>query len=255
MIKKESYGLIAIDGTDSYNISGQNVPKITHVFHFYQAFAANPDYKFYSDGPRYKVTGFDAGQIAWRAAAQGERIFSLLRKHGIENPRLCIVGWSRGAMIAIRVANLLRPFGEVYFLGLWDTVDMSVSLSVEPVENAKHVFHAKRSLAGSRQWSMRERHTLEMVATGKKIKCLTSSKHDPFPTVGGLSSYSNLEAYFDTSHGGSGGGMEKFKPEGWFDDHTPWQSQATLNRAREEEVNAYRWIREGATRLGVPIHY
>ena len=94
--------------------------------------------------------------------------------------RIVIVGHSRGGLIATVLAHMLSPIVRVYFVGLYDAVDREPCLDGATIDNAKIVFHARRSPeVGSRKM-------FSNTATRYKVEQYE-------------------ESFFYTSHGGIGG--------------------------------------------------
>jgi|SRR5579859_886708 len=99
---------------------------------------------------------------------------------GTDQVRVVLVGHSRGGLVATVLARMLSPVVRVYFLGLYDAVGREPCLDGSTIENAKIVFHARRSPdVGSR---------------GMFGNTATQHRVDHYE-----------ESYFYTSHGGIGG--------------------------------------------------
>jgi hypothetical protein len=169
--------------------------------------------------------------------------------------RVILVGHSRGGLIATVLARMLSPLIQVYFLGLYDSVDRQPCLDGEVVENVKYVFHARRH-----------------------------------PQVGSRTYFSNTstqykaeyyeEKYFYTSHGGIGGSFVTDRTQvGMFDDgacvvQPPQRPVVTRGGVvmvdntnpltkklgkpidiicADGSAEADRFIREGARKFGLPV--
>lgn len=113
----------------------------------------------------------------------------------INDVRIVLIGHSRGGLVVTNIARMLSPLVQVYFMGLYDSVDREGCLDAMKVENVKYVAHARRN-----------------------------------PEVGSRSYFGNTslkyigvehaeERFFYTSHGGIGGSFVTNKNEvGTFGD-------------------------------------
>jgi pimeloyl-ACP methyl ester carboxylesterase len=192
----ETYLLVAIDGTSSrdFGYSGGNSEELkicafneSHTKAFHRKMEIPGTLKYFDHGPSSKVTGSDCEEIEQKA-------WQWLRAHLRRFPRarVVLVGHSRGGHIvtnlAIRLSKLregdfvekigpspavpswrvppdflgrgkiepLPPVQTVYFLGLYDAVDMTYALgdtSVVPA-NVVWFYHALRSerIASRKAW-------------------------------------------------------------------------------------------------------
>ncbi len=83
-------------------------------------------------------------------------------KDKIKNDKLSLVGYSRGAYLAMCFAKVLFTFNEeVFYMGLFDSVSRDVTINDSKRRaygipmNVRHCFHAYRSpTIGSRKWTM-----------------------------------------------------------------------------------------------------
>jgi hypothetical protein len=99
----------------------------------------------------------------------------------IDDVKIVLIGHSRGCLATTVLAKMLSPIVQVYFMGLYDSVDRNACLDSTTIENAKYVYHAMRSdKIGSRG------------TFGH-----SSTKH--------ASDVNYVEKSFYTSHGGIGG--------------------------------------------------
>ena len=115
--------LYAIDGTSFTEKNNGNVLLFKQRYKHGKA--------FYWDGPQNRVTGSDSGEISITVYDFICKRFCLNRRRKID-----IIGWSRGAAIAIDVVNRLATHGctccgksykpQIHWLGLLDPVDMSI---------------------------------------------------------------------------------------------------------------------------------
>jgi hypothetical protein len=59
--------------------------------------------------------------------------------------KIVLIGHSRGCLATTVLAKMLSPIVQVYFMGLYDSVDRNGCLDSTTIENVKHVYHALRS--------------------------------------------------------------------------------------------------------------
>lgn len=153
--------LYAFDGT--MNENEQDNDKDTNVRKFYDAFVAVAKRKgsIYIEGPgtRHGVAGIVFG--APFGAGAKERVdeaYGRLKKNFNDGDKIIdIVGFSRGAAIALDFANTIADKarkGEdappIRFLGLWDTVasfgapgnDVNIGFKLDVPRNVEHCCHA-----------------------------------------------------------------------------------------------------------------
>ena len=126
--------VIGIDGTGTKQwLTGPNAKRENGLWNSHVAnLIADVDpyaMTFYSYGPSDGPRGEDSDDIALHVLEQAEEI---IRDAG-GGTRVALVGWSRGAMIALSVANELshsaqREDWTVEFVGLYDPVDMSSAI-------------------------------------------------------------------------------------------------------------------------------
>jgi hypothetical protein len=95
--------------------------------------------------------------------------------------KIILVGHSRGCLATTVLAKMLSPIVQVYFMGLYDSVDRNACFDSTTIENVKYVYHAMRSD------EMHSRGTFGH----------SSTKH--------ASDVDYTSKSFYTSHGGSGG--------------------------------------------------
>jgi pimeloyl-ACP methyl ester carboxylesterase len=126
--------VIGIDGTGTKQwLTGPNAKRENGLWNSHVAnLIADVDpyaMTYYSYGPSDGPRGEDSDDIALNVLKQTEEI---IRDAG-GGTRVALVGWSRGAMIALSVANELSQPAQgkewtVEFVGLYDPVDMSSSI-------------------------------------------------------------------------------------------------------------------------------
>lgn len=152
---------------------------------------------------------------------------NFLRKgSGFDMFRIVLIGHSRGGAIATYVAKLL-PY-PVYFLGLFDSVNMSVMLpNTDAIQNTEYAFHALRGL--------------------KRSRALV------FPNTSRTSSSGYYEEQkFITTHGGTGG--DPF-PDGFLGKdylaHKWLLFKKTEDDIESESRQANEWMRYKASMLGI----
>jgi hypothetical protein len=95
--------------------------------------------------------------------------------------KIILIGHSRGCLATTVLAKMLSPIVQVYFMGLYDSVDRNACFDSTTIENVKYVYHAMRSD------EMRSRGSFGHSSTKHASDVIYSSKS------------------FYTSHGGSGG--------------------------------------------------
>ena len=123
--------VIGIDGTGTKQwLTGPNAKRENGLWNSHVAnLIADVDpyaMTFYSYGPSHRITGSDSDDIALHVLEQVKQI--IWDAGG--GTRVALVGWSRGASIALSVANELSHSAQgknwsVDFVGLYDPVDMS----------------------------------------------------------------------------------------------------------------------------------
>jgi hypothetical protein len=99
----------------------------------------------------------------------------------INEVKIVLIGHSRGCLATTVLAKMLSPIVQVYFMGLYDSVDRNACFDSTTIENVKYVYHAMRSD------EMRSRGTFGH----------SSTKH--------ASDVDYTSKSFYTSHGGVGG--------------------------------------------------
>ena len=121
-------GLYAFDGTWNENQPGDE--KDTNVVKFYEAY---PGKKWYVEGPgtRYGWLGKAFGGVFGSGGKERvEEAYAELEKHfGDGDDAIDIIGFSRGAALALDFANMIHTRGvrgkrepEIRFVGIWDVV-------------------------------------------------------------------------------------------------------------------------------------
>lgn len=99
----------------------------------------------------------------------------------INDVKIVLIGHSRGCLATTVLAKMLSPIVQVYFMGLYDSVDRNACFDSTTIENVKYVYHAMRSdEMGSRSYFGH-----------------SSTKY--------ASDVNYISKSFYTSHGGSGG--------------------------------------------------
>lgn len=161
--------------------------------------------------------------------------------YAVEAIKVCIVGHSRGGLVAVMVAERLRMYDlPVYFMGLYDAVDRavcSIGCDAAIITNTQHVYHARRD---------------------PRLDSRSSFGNDAVMPAG-TSWYH--EEFFMTSHGGIGGDPE-FHPSDFSDDYSCSVDglSADIQRAlgadpyatcRDGSAEADAWIRRHARTYGM----
>jgi hypothetical protein len=62
-----------------------------------------------------------------------------------EDVKIVLVGHSRGCLAVATLAKMLSPIVQVYFMGLYDSVDRNRCFDSTILENVKYVYHAVRN--------------------------------------------------------------------------------------------------------------
>lgn len=198
---KGRYILAAIDGTGSQDWINEDVSN-SHVAKFFDDFDTKGGVKKYFHGPKYDLGG-DSLPIMMKVLIFINKHIEIARNTIMIGPpqkgqtieweeyvRICLVGHSRGGLIAIATAARLQM--PVYFMGLYDAVDRAGDLDGSEIINTQIIYHAIRdSSIGSRKLF----------------------GNDGLSAKGGIFK----TEYFTTSHGGIGGDAVK-NPSGWFSD-------------------------------------
>jgi len=251
--------LIAIDGTDSLTIRTKELGSIpTHVESFRRRFQGSTTY---FDGPG--TFGTASGQIAAEASDQ-----ALAWLYSDAPYELSLVGWSRGAMIAVEVCRTIakyRPDVKIRFLGLFDPVDMSFSITDGAVTNVTYGAIARRDPAfGSWNWwtqvstrdvkkkvriHSRDIPEDRILTTPAKLQLLCAHQH---------------EKTFYTSHGGIGGALLAMGTTRNYvknallainpvKDNSPRLNDQKMQRALIEQHRALIWMIRHATNAGLNL--
>jgi hypothetical protein len=207
--------LAAIDGTESWEYPN------SHVRNFHDNFVS-PN-KNWWHGPN--LSGYGTTTIRNEALDWIKRKMDSV---GSSVP-ICLVGHSRGGMIAIDIADKLQNHGtKAYFLGLYDAVDWHFGIGWDVyVRNSMNTFHALRHP------DMESRNFF-----GNTGILQIGGKFTP--------------AYFRTSHGGVGG--SPFPNEvSKSSDLSCLVSFEQIERCDEESDKAGYFIIEGARKCHLPI--
>ena len=271
--------LTAIDGSGSADWrkpDGSN----SHVYKFYRDFRTGSEFKNELHGPG--TLGTDTNSIYEEALRRTLRAINRAGLGSAANmsladsssamcvanpPMICLVGHSRGGLIAINVAAGLAAHGHrVGFLGLYDAVDRALFIEGGRIRNIDYTYHALHSAKLGSRWH--------------------------FSNTGRRSDAAYVEKPFMTSHGGIGGdpvtdtdvwnvtgdstcdlepalakaafaGAAKALNRARFGDVMHFNKHATsflekvdLDLERKcisESQAANRWIRDNARLVGVPI--
>jgi len=126
--------LYAFDGTWNEDQDGHN--QDTNVVKFRDAYLENKDAYFPGPGTRFGFLGkFFGGAFGMGARQRRKKAFDLFqKKYAAGDTAIDIIGFSRGAAIALDFANRIQEEGvvdratgkkvipKIRFLGLWDTV-------------------------------------------------------------------------------------------------------------------------------------
>jgi RHS repeat-associated protein len=149
--------LIAIDGTgtEDWLTNPRNPQKLSngrwlsHVANFHDEYSPSSKKKYYDFGPRNGTFASDLTAIEYKALKDLDHFRSQSSTNS--NEPIDIIGWSRGAYSAMRLATRLADRNiKVRFLGLYDPVDMTFfdnysGLSSDPYRvpwNVEHTFVA-----------------------------------------------------------------------------------------------------------------
>jgi hypothetical protein len=127
--------LAAVDGTNSKKWMTKRGGN-SHVFQFGLDFVTSSHLKKYFAGPN--TSGSDVGAIT-------DQVCRFVQESKKQNPqaRICLIGHSRGGLIAILAARRLQL--PIEFLGLYDAVDRHWGPGGETISaNVKMVYHALR---------------------------------------------------------------------------------------------------------------
>lgn len=153
------------------------------------------------------------------------QVAELLRQQMVENIKICIVGHSRGGLVAVMVAERLRLLRlPVYFMGLYDAVDRascSIGCDASTITNTQHVYHARRD---------------------PRMESRGSFGNDAVMPAG-TSWYH--EQFFMTSHGGIGGSPE-FHPDDFSDDYSCSVDGLSADIQRAMGADPYETCLEGS---------
>ncbi|WP_020599997.1 hypothetical protein [Spirosoma panaciterrae] len=164
--------LAAIDGTGSRKWrrpDGTN----SHVYCFYRDIATNVQEHYRPNNPPVEADSYGNAKAYWhgpgnlgledrqvviRVVNYVRQMYDRLASQspGTDEIKVCIVGHSRGGHIGIQATKALYRLGiEIYFLGLYDAVDMDMVIggdravpirhdNLTTLQNAEHVVHATR---------------------------------------------------------------------------------------------------------------
>jgi hypothetical protein len=135
-------------------------------------------YNNMQQGRGYYTVGSSFDQVKIPVKVDTAKKHQVLTIHDV---KIILIGHSRGCLAATVLAKMLSPIVQVYFMGLYDSVDRNSCLDSSTIENAKYVYHAMRSD------EMRSRGTFGHSST------MHASDVDYVPKS------------FYTSHGGVGG--------------------------------------------------
>lgn len=135
--------LAAIDGTGSTTWNPHGKDGDSSVARFYKDLKVPQDCKEYWHGPSDEITGRDM--------LRSLRImyeWLVTRAAALQAPHIVLVGHSRGGAGCVEMARRLGKDGlNVYFMGLYDAVDRTMSSDVDAEVvpgNVSTVFHAMR---------------------------------------------------------------------------------------------------------------
>lgn len=227
-IVKDVWIVICMDGTWSSDYQTEN--NTSSVKRFYlDTNIIGGGAKRYIPGP----SGMRGGVTGYGIEAKAERALRFIRKaqKTLTNPRLALIGHSRGCVGCILVAQALQHTKEVVeFLGMYDAVNMTPDVATESIPDnvlvARHAVRSKR--VGSR------------TSWGNTATRYTTS-----------TAYSQSE--FEGTHGAVGGAV----PEACTTAHVftfgscDIEVTADQNRLATQAADVY--IRQGARLAGVPV--
>ncbi|MEO2013513.1 MAG: LysM peptidoglycan-binding domain-containing protein [Fuerstiella sp.] len=170
--------LCAVDGTLSEGY--QSATNTSYVKKFFHDFKTSKSLKKYFPGPDVSALGVTtianmvAGGLGGMATEMACRTNRISNCNGVLNiasaagkwlkgtiatlpdAKIVLAGHSRGGLIAINLAMQLHGLGRsVYFLGLYDAVDMALGMDTDVIpRNVEKVAHARRSptIGSRRSW-------------------------------------------------------------------------------------------------------
>lgn len=248
MTFRGKYILAAIDGTDStqFRRDGLN----SHVGNFHRDFNTQGGMKDYFDGPGELMGGTIHGRgtegILGRVVTFINTASRIYARRNIPH-RICLVGHSRGGLIAINAARLARE--KVHFLGLYDAVDRHAGLAGDTISNVDYTYHAVRDPSVDSRSSFGNTGRPETIP-GTHLN------------VSGGWYYEQL---YLTSHGGLGGEVA-VHPHGFSEDISCSADTLTANIALalsnydiaqtciDQAEAADQWIRDRAHHRGLRLH-
>lgn len=175
--------LYAFDGT--WNKNQTDNRKDTNVRKFYDAYGSSKKEKWYVPGPgtRFGMIGSIIGGLTGAGGeTRVQEAYKALQNKFREGDQIIdIVGFSRGAALAVDFANLIadkgvhgKPAAEIRFLGLWDVVasfglpgnELNFGYKLEVPKNVRHCFHALA--LDERRWTFRPER-LAQPGAGERI--------------------------------------------------------------------------------------
>lgn len=226
---KGKYILAAIDGTGSHewrNATGSN----SHTYQFYQKMNLQRGKKAYWDGPgewtggvilghgseatKKSAINFINAEVENMTGLPKSKAFAtysasdrrLIRENYGHRLRVILVGHSRGGMIAITTTSKINY--PIYFLALYDAVNMNFAQECDYIHNVDYTYHAMRNPI------MRSRYTWGNCGTDGGTR-YNKSGNTPVSTLTSAGHYQYK--YFSTSHGGINGDPQ-LHPKGAVDD-------------------------------------
>lgn len=261
--KRDEDGIAVVNGSDEYTEStGPIFSNRSYCRQFHDdAMVQRGNKKFMEGGNTAGLWVMDHVSEATSYLAQelGQR----------PSARICLVGHSRGGMVAILIAKWLQEQSlGVDFLGLYDAVDRAPNTQAA----AKYAFiggltsgGALAFLGGAIGITMSEGMDADVIPSNvRKVRHAIRSKEvgsrwwfGNCGTEWENSDGSTWMQEFRTSHGAIGGSVPHGLVGQWygfFASDTGWSGQdltETENTMGGEQADA--WIREGAREAGVPV--
>lgn len=251
---KGTWVLAAIDGTlsdDYFTGTKSNVCRDrseakhkSYTFRFFQDFRGK--HKEYWQGPSVDGAGlFGGGDCNGEGVETISRgVYSWLKRQveEVDSPLIVLIGHSRGAWVALDIAKRLKKDHiPVYFMGLYDAVDMTYFAGHSTVSNnVKFVYHAVRHPeTGSRRSK----------DLGRLTNWKNTGRQHVEPTV-------YLEKLFSATHGALGGAppsscVTRKNIDGLSNDSCITPLSARMNHSSAMAADAF--IRKGARQRGVPL--
>ena len=220
----------------------------SHTRNLYDDLSSMVSYSHYDYGPKNQKTGSDSDDIH-------DQLLNSVRTEYLaapddDKPKIALLGWSRGAMIALWIANDLAGEGiPVEFVGLYDPVDMS--LQIPDIESRVRNGITRLAIIGpTPEVNIDYPLFLRMALAddyGYRIR--------PEPGMDGrIANTSTLISRFwlDASHGGIGGtpGFNDIGIRFWGED---WNTDYSYSSDRANSMTADEIIRMQLLAVGIDV--